>query len=309
MTSPIFSDFTGNSVWFRITPYLVLLALENLVNVSECLSQGEINKHLEQGKEYLTKGQWGDALTHYHAAVDGDPTNYLTYFKRGTVYLALGKAKNALGDFDKVLELKPDFTAARIGRGNIHLKQGSYDLAQLDLYNVLKVDPDNVEANELLKRIEPAKERKRNAEYYYGYNDYASAIQYLNEAIEVSPWAASFYEFRAEMHLETGNEIAAISDIKAATKLQSDNTDGFLKLAQILYKTGSATESLKAIRECLKLDPDHKKCFAFYKQIKKVEKVLVEAETAVENNNYAEGKYKRFKKYNRIKKLISMSFL
>lgn len=42
---------------------------------------------------------------------EGDPDNYLTYFKRGTVYLALGKAKFALLDFGKVLELKPDFTA------------------------------------------------------------------------------------------------------------------------------------------------------------------------------------------------------
>lgn len=42
---------------------------------------------------------------------EGDPNNYLTYFKRGTVYLALGKAKFALIDFGKVLELKPDFTA------------------------------------------------------------------------------------------------------------------------------------------------------------------------------------------------------
>lgn len=68
---------------------------------------------------------------------EGDPNNYLTYFKRGTVYLALGKAKNALSDLDKVLVLKPDFTAARISRGSIHLKQANYDLAQLDFYNVV----------------------------------------------------------------------------------------------------------------------------------------------------------------------------
>lgn len=68
---------------------------------------------------------------------EGDPSNYLTYFKRGTVYLALGKAKNALSDLDLVIELKPDFTAARLSRGTIHLKQADYDLAQLDFYNVV----------------------------------------------------------------------------------------------------------------------------------------------------------------------------
>lgn len=34
--------------------------------------------------------------------LEGDPHNYLTYFKRGTVYYALGKAKFALQDFTKV---------------------------------------------------------------------------------------------------------------------------------------------------------------------------------------------------------------
>lgn len=51
-------------------------------------------------------------LIYYFA--EGDPKNYLTYFKRGTVYLALGKAKFALLDFGKVLELKPDFTAVSL---------------------------------------------------------------------------------------------------------------------------------------------------------------------------------------------------
>ena len=44
----------------------------------------------------------------------GDPSNYLTYFKRATVYLALGHSKKALPDLSKVVELKPDFHQVRI---------------------------------------------------------------------------------------------------------------------------------------------------------------------------------------------------
>lgn len=68
---------------------------------------------------------------------EGDPENYLTYFKRGTVYLALGKARFALGDLSKVLELKPDFTAARLQRGSVHLKLGDYSNAEIDLHSVV----------------------------------------------------------------------------------------------------------------------------------------------------------------------------
>lgn len=38
----------------------------------------------------------------------------------------------------------------------------------------------------------------------------------------------------------------------------------------------------REIRECLKLDPDHKQCFPFYKKIRKVAKLLQDTETALE---------------------------
>ena len=40
---------------------------------------------------------------------DGDPDNFLTYFKRATVFLAMGRSKSALPDLDRVLEIRPDF--------------------------------------------------------------------------------------------------------------------------------------------------------------------------------------------------------
>lgn len=96
--------------------------------------------------------------------LEGDPSNYLTYFKRGTVYFALGKAKLAVIDFNKVLELKPDFTGvstaasfdwptvivlsmstwclscfpqARNQRAHILLKQGNLEEAKADFLHIV----------------------------------------------------------------------------------------------------------------------------------------------------------------------------
>lgn len=110
----------------------------------------------------------------------------------------------------------------------------------------------------------------------------------LNEVIEVSPWSADLYEFRAEMYMELGDTFSAVADIRSATKLQADNTKGYFKLATLLYQLGHASEALKSIRECLKLDPEHKDCFPLYKKLKKVEKFLTEAETYLEEGNYGE---------------------
>lgn len=41
----------------------------------------------------------------------------------------------------------------------------------------------------------------------------------------------------------------------------------------------------REIRECLKLDPEHKKCFPLYKKIKEVSKFLGKAESSDDANN------------------------
>ncbi|XGW34788.1 hypothetical protein V3C99_018645, partial [Haemonchus contortus] len=74
-------------------------------------NKDRVDRHLELGKRFLAKGQFADALSHYHAAIDLDPLNYQTLYRRATVYLAMGKSKSALPDLDKVVELKGDFTA------------------------------------------------------------------------------------------------------------------------------------------------------------------------------------------------------
>ena len=42
------------------------------------------------------------------------------------------------------------------------------------------------------------------------------------------------------------------------------------------------------IRECLKLDPDHKECFQFYKKVKKVNKFNNDAQEQLNNKEYEE---------------------
>lgn len=40
------------------------------------------------------------------------------------------------------------------------------------------------------------------------------------------------------------------------------------------------------IRECLKLDPEHKLCFPLYKKLKKVDKLLLDCEEASQNREF-----------------------
>jgi DnaJ family protein C protein 3 len=91
------------------------------------------------GRIHLEQRQFADALTHYHAAVEIDPNNYQTFYKRALVFMALGKYNQALKDLDKVIELKSDFTTAILQRANLLLKQGKLDEAHVDYERVVSL--------------------------------------------------------------------------------------------------------------------------------------------------------------------------
>ena len=173
----------------------------NIIAGVNCVTQAEIDQHLTLGMNLLARGAYSDALSHFHAAVDADPNNYMSYYKRATVYLAMSRSKPALSDLDQVLKMKPDFVKARQQRAGVLLKMGHLD------------------------------------------------------------------------------------DV---TKLTSGNTRAYFKLSNLHYQMGEVEESLAEVRECLKLDPEHKDCYPLYKKLKKVAKFLAAAKESRDQSDWEE---------------------
>jgi len=236
----------------------------------------------------LARGAYSDALSHFHAAVDADPSNYMSYYKRATVYLAMSRSRPALSDLDTVLKKKPDFLKARHQRGGVLLKMGRLDEAHIDLENVVRKEPGNEDAQRQYAMVNTLKERIEEVRDYINWNNYEPAIELLNDLLEYIPWDPSLRELRSECYLGLGNVIHAISDIRTVTKLTSDNTAAYFKLANLHYQIGEADESLAEIRECLKLDPEHKDCYPLYKKLKKVAKFLTAAKDSRERQEWDE---------------------
>ncbi|KAJ8670107.1 hypothetical protein QAD02_001366 [Eretmocerus hayati] len=265
--------------------YGLLLVLLNVGHDASAGSSKGIDRLLELGRDFLSAGRYQDALNYFHEAVEADPKHYRAYHLRGTVYLALGKAKQALQDFDMVLMLKPDFNAARIQRGTVYLKHGDLDFAELDFTNALSAQPGSEEATNSLQKIMMVRDQWHAAEEFYNHGDYRMAESMLNDAIETCSWTPELRKLRAKCRMELGDYAGAVSDIRSTTKLLSDNTEGYYELSSLLYQLGQVQDSLKEIRECLKLDPEHKDCFPLYKKIKKIAKFIEDAEAASESND------------------------
>ena len=69
---------------------------------------------------------------------------------------------------------------------------------------------------------------------------------------------------------------------------RTDDTAGFFKLSDLHYRLGEAEESLNEVRECLRLDPEHKECYPFYKRVKKVAKFVTAAQEAQNEQRWDE---------------------
>ncbi|XP_069496796.1 dnaJ homolog subfamily C member 3 isoform X2 [Ambystoma mexicanum] len=244
------------------------------------------------GKKLLAAGQLADAISHFHSAIDGDPDNYIAYYRRATAYLAMGKSKAAIPDLSKVIALKPDFTSARLQRGYLLLKQGKLDEAEDDFKKVLKSNPSEKEEKEASSQLMQSDELQRvrsQALYAYSQRDYQTAEMLLGTILEVCVWDAELRELRAECYIQEGELGKAINDLKVASKLKNDNTEAFYKVSTIYYQLGDHEMSLSEIRECLKLDPDHKACFSHYKQVKKLNKQIQSAEQFIQEGSYADA--------------------
>jgi DnaJ family protein C protein 3 len=122
-----------------------------------------------------------------------------------------------------------------------------------------------VDAQTTLAAIPNIKTSVEMAEALINKHDYRPAVERLGEAIEFCPWDVHLRELRAQCHEAMGMLQSAISDIKMMSRLVHDNTDAFHRMSLLYYHMGEAEDSLREIRECLRLDPDHKVCFPFYK--------------------------------------------
>lgn len=171
---------------------------------------------------------------------------------------------------NEVIALKPDFLAARGQRGAVFLKQGRLDEAHIDLEWVLRHDPENPDANQLYIMLNPLQEAIRAAYFHMEESSYPEAVDVLTRLLNDLPWDVKLREMRSQAYEMIGELAGAISDLRVTTKMVSDNTEGFLKLSRLHYQLAEVDESLTTIRECLKLDPDHKQCHSHYKKVKKL---------------------------------------
>jgi len=239
--------------------------------------------YIARGAQFLAAGDFSGALDQYHTACDVEPDNYLNFYKRATVYLATGRTRQAMTDLVMVLKLRPDFNQARERLAELRVKDGSYAQAKLDYQAMPKYAKSEPQLAAIAK-AEDALKSAREPDV-----DPSVAIELYTQAIEVSPQFVQLRLARAKVFEAVGRFGDAVGDVSRAVKLKSGNVEGYFWLSRLHFQTGDREESLKQIREAVKLDGDNKPAFTFYKMLKKFNKAMNKVQSNIEGNRHAES--------------------
>ncbi|KAF3271389.1 hypothetical protein TWF970_010270 [Orbilia oligospora] len=252
--------------------FVCVLSLSIPAAASDVPKDVPVKSLVDSANVLLAKGQSNDALQFFDAAIEREPSNYLTIFKRGTAYLSLGRTAQAADDFNRVLEMKPDFEAALLQRAKMKLRSGDWVGARSDF----KSCPSD--RRQELGDVDKAESFVYSAQLAYQKQDYHACTEAATEAISFSPGILSLRETRYKCRLAKGEVREAIGDLGHISTLSTALTEPHLHITNLFYYSlNDFDRAMTQIRKCLHFDPDSKPCKKPFRRLKAYNKSLNKA--------------------------------
>ncbi|KXS12110.1 TPR-like protein [Gonapodya prolifera JEL478] len=230
-----------------------------------------VQQLVQKAQEAAAAGDYAAALENYGAAIAQEPKTYLTYFRRAALYAQLNRPRPALADFSKVLELKPDMLQALQQKARLEFLDGDFDSAERDLKECRIRNPD-AEVDEMLATIPTSRSNFPTAQRLLTSKppDAASALPLLDDLLTQHPNHLPSRRLRAQAHTLLSNPQRAAADLSRAAVLSPDDVDLAAQLGEALVQSGEVEAALKAVKEGLRADPEHKWCKAMFRRCKKL---------------------------------------
>lgn len=271
---------------FKISAIALAVRAVSALAAEDIPADTPVSSLLASAQGHLSRGETGEALVYYDAAIVRDPTDYLTYFKRATTYLSLGRASQATDDFNTVLSLRPGFEAAHVQLGKIKQRVADWDGAR----DQLRQAKGSSDAQDLLAAVDEAEKAARAAEVAEASSDWEECVNQASVAIMVATRAASLRNLRARCRFARGEVEEGVGDLQHVLHLKPGDVSPFLVISAInFYALGDLEKGMLHVRKCLQSDPDSKPCRALLRQEKSAEKTLAKVEKAFSKDQPSTG--------------------
>ncbi|KAK5113491.1 hypothetical protein LTR62_003360 [Meristemomyces frigidus] len=249
---------------------------------SEIPSDTPVSQLIASANSFVKQGNAHDALTYFDLAIQKDPSNYLTLFRRGATYLSLGRNVQASRDFDQVLTLKPGFEGALEQRARIKARNADWAGARQDYLTAKKAGSQEVAD---LDEAEGAAKLAEDAEKA---GDWETCVAQAGTAIFVAGTALDIRQRRARCRFEKGEVVEGVSDLSHVLQINTGLTEPHLQVAGMtFYALGEVEKGITAVSKCLHNDPDNKACAKLRKSQKAIERTLKKFDQLFEKRQFA----------------------
>ncbi|KAK3715536.1 hypothetical protein LTR37_007024 [Vermiconidia calcicola] len=253
------------------------------LSTSDIPADTPVSQLIASANQNLAQGNAHDALTYFDIAVQRDPSNYLTIFKRGATYLSLGRNAQANRDFDQVLQLKPGFEGALTQRAKIKSRNADWEGARADYATVGKKKD-----GEEMAQIDEAEGAARLATDAEKAGDWEGCVVQAGTAILVAGTSLDLRQRRARCRFEKGEIMEGIADLNHVLQINAALTAPHLEIAAMtFYSLGETDKGITAISKCLHNDPDNKACAKLRKSQKAIDRTLKKFNQAFEKRQFA----------------------
>lgn len=203
------------------------------------------------GNELLGRGDLQGAITSYSEAIVLIPTWHLPFMNRAIAYMTLGKLVEAEADATRSSNLlKPETKDTKLHLATIYQIRGSIKQSQKDYAAALEFFSQAIE-------LEP-----KRAKFH---DSHATALRMLgrdnealasyNKAIELDKNESIFFINRASLYVRLNDTNSALADIDRALQLNKESANAYYTRASIRMNNKEFDKALSDYIEAIRIDP------------------------------------------------------
>ncbi len=238
-------------VYFQMNDYLETeLHLEKLLAINPMFEKA----YGLYGLALYHRGAYPQAILSFNFAIDNQPTDELR-LARAISYIAVGKPKFALPDFDEILYNDPGHPQACLGKAAALMELGKHSYALRFLNRVIENDTENIDA--LTNRA--------ICHFYLG--EIQNSDTDFQMALSVRSSTRTLLA-RSKCRILANNFTAALSDVKAAIRLDPKAPEVYFVLGELEMEMGKHEAAIESFDIALDLDHTCIECYLLKSEAK-----------------------------------------
>lgn len=249
-----------------------------------------VKKALEEknlGNAAYKKKNFEEALKHYDAAFELDPTNITLLTNKSAVYYEMGQMETCRDTCKKAIEIgrenHTDFkliAKAYARMGNSYMKEENYkdaitcynksllDHRTKDVLGKLQQCEKALAEAERLAYIDPeiALEEKNKGNEEYKKGKYPEALKHYSESIKRNPDAAATYSNRAATYMKLVEFRLALKDCDTCIEKDPKFVKGYVRKGGSLEAMKEYSRASDAYKKALEIDPNNNEATEGYRR-------------------------------------------